>query len=287
MWMDGILSDQSKKRRRRRRRRESPFTVSARVREKKAERRKRIGVVVLVLVVLAGFGILLHVALSAAGRHFFTENDRYLIRNWDLHSNGRLLTPAHIREYSQLSEDDNLFAVDLGRVRRRLESVAVVESAEVSRRLPDTLVVRVNERMAVARLGTDDRLSLAVDREGHVLGPGSLRPNLPSVVGLRQAGLRPGMTLTDSLFVDALQFIELCERPQVSQYVRVRYIDVSDPEYLDIRLGDGERVRIARDHMEARLAELVGIVQNDQRRGRVARVINMTGEAHIPPVVQY
>ena len=289
MWVDGILSEKTKKRRRRNRRRRNDelFTVSARVKEKNAERRKRMALICLLLVVLVGFGWVLQVSLSAAGRYFFTENEKYQIRQWDLHSNGRLLTPAHIREYSQLSDSDNLFAVNLREVRRRLESVPVVRSVEVSRRLPDTLVIRVNERLAVARLGADDRLSLAVDREGHVLGPGSLRPNLPSIVGLRQVGIKPGITVTDSLFVEALQFLELCERPHVSPYVRVRSISVSDPEHLDIRLSNGERVRIARAHLEARLAELVGIVQNDRQHGRVASVINMTGEAHIPPVVQY
>ena len=289
MWLDGILKEDTKKRRRRSRRRRNDdlFTVSARVKEKNAERRRRIGIIVLLLIVLGGFGWVAHISLSAAGRYFFTENDKYLVRNWDLHSDGRLLTAAHIREYSQLSDTENLFAVDLREVRRRLQSVAVVRSVEVSRQLPDTLVIRVQERMAVARLGADDRRSLAVDRDGFVLGPGSLRPNLPAIVGLRQAGLRPGITITDALFVDALRFLELCERPHVAPYVRVRSMNVSDPEELDIRLAGGERVRVGRKHMEPRLAELVSIVQADQQRGRVASVINMTGDAHIPPVVQY
>lgn len=287
--MDGILSERSRKRRRRggRRRKDDLLMVSARVREKNAERRKRRTVILLLLVVLIGFGWVVQISLSAAGRYFFTENDKYQIRHWDLHSNGRLLSPAHIREYSQLTESDNLFAVDLREVRRRLESVPVVESVEVSRRLPDTLVIRVNERLAVARLGADERFALAVDREGHVLGPGSLRPHLPHIIGLRQPGIKPGVTITDSAFSDALTFLELCDRPHVAPYVRVRAVHIGDPEDLDIRLSNGERVRIARAHMERRLAELVGIIQNDQQRGRVASVINMTGDAHIPPVVQY
>ncbi len=289
MWMDGILSERTSKRRRRgrRRRKDDLLMVSARVREKSAERRKRTTLILLLLVVLIGFGWVVQVSFSAAGRYFFTENDKYQIRNWDLHSNGRLLSPAHIREYSQLTESDNLFAVDLREVRRRLESVPVVQSVEVSRRLPDTLVIRVNERLAVARLGADVRFALAVDREGHVLGPGSLRPHLPHIIGLRQAGIKPGITITDTLFADALKFLDLCERPHVTPYVRVRAIHISDPEDLDIRLSNGERVQIARAHMETRLAELVGIMQKDRQRGRVAGVINMTGEAHIPPVVQY
>lgn len=289
MWVDGILSEKKRKNRRRsrRKRNDEVFTVSARVKEKNAERRKRVAVVFLLLVVLIGFGWVLQISLASAGRYFFTENDKYLIRNWDLHSDGRELSPALIREVSQLTDADNLFAVNLREVRRRLESVPVVRSVEVSRQLPDTLVIRVKERLAVARLGADDRTALAVDREGLVLGPRSLRPNLPSIVGLRQAGLRPGIPITDALFIDALRFLDLRERPHVSPYVRVESINISDPEDLSIRLLGGESVRISRAHLEVRLAELVGIMQEGHRLGRVARAINMTGESHIPPVVQY
>ena len=290
MWLDGIITDQKRGRRRKkpnRRRHDDFFTVSARVKEKSEDRRRRTAVVVLLLIVVIGFGWILHLSLAAAGRYFFTENDRYSIRNWELHSNGRLLTPAHIREYSQLGDDENLFAVDLREVRRRLEAVAVVESVEVARKLPDTLMIRVNERLAIARLGVDPRSALAVDRHGHVLGPSSLRPNLPAIVGLRQLGVRPGIAVTDPLFIDALRLLELCERPHVNPYVRIKSINVSDPDDLELRLDHDERVRVARVHMEARLAELLGIMRESRNRGQVARAINMTGELHIPPVVTY
>lgn len=287
--MDGILSNKRKKRntRSKRRKPDTWLTVSARTREKNAERRRVIGLFILITLIVAGFGWFGYLGLAAAGRHLFTENEKYQVLHWDLQSNGPLLTSQHIREYAQLRDQENLLALNLNEIRRRLESVPVVQSVEVSRQLPDTLIVRVDERLAVARLGADTRMALAVDRTGHVLGPGSLRPNLPAVVGLREPGLRPGMTITDPLFRDALRVLDLCERPHLSPYVRLRSINISDPENLDLRLMNGEQVRIARAHIEPRMVELVGILRDHRQQNRVAGLINMTGEAGIPPAVQY
>ena len=288
MWMDGIIRDKRRRQRKPvRRRKPEVFTVSARTREKNAERRRRLSALVLLVVVLAGLGWMLHRGVTLAARHLFSENPRYQVRHWDLQSNGPLLSASHIREYSQLGEYENLFALDLSEIRARLHSVPVVRSVKVTRRLPDTLVIRVDERLAVARLGLDDRLSLAVDERGHVLGPGSLRPNLPAIVGLRQPGVRPGLTISDELFIDALRVLAATERPAVQPYVQVRTINVSDPENLDIRLAGGDRVRLARAHIDERLPELVEIMQDARQRGSAVGDINMTGDARIPPVVQY
>ncbi len=289
MWTDGLIKDTRKQRGRRktRRRNAKTFTIQARAREKQAERKRVWLVGVLLLVIVVGFGWLLQHGLSVAGRHFFTENERYQVQVWDLRSNGPLLTATHIREYAQLTDDENLFALNLRMIRDRLESVPVIRSAEVRRELPQTLVVRVDERLALAQIGSSERFALATDREGVVLGPGSVRPNLPVIVGLRQPGVRPGMRVTDPAFLDALRLLEICARPQVRAHIRVRSVNVQDAENLVVRLEGGEQVRIARAHLESRLAELVGIMQDQQGRGRTAAVINMTGDGQIPPVVQY
>ena len=289
MWMDGIFSDTRRRRGKSSssRRRAASFTVHARTRERKAERRRVTTVSLLLVIIVAGLSWLLYLGMVTAGRHLFTENDRYRIETMDLQSSGPLLTPAHIREYAQLTGVENLFAINLGEIRGRLESVPIIASAEISRQLPRTLAIRVNERLAMARIGSNERVALASDRDGVVLGPGSVRPNLPVITGLRQPGIRPGVQITDTAFLDALRVIEWCHRPQITRLVRIQSIHISDPENLEIRLADGERIRLARAHLEARLSELVGIMQEQQGRSRAIRLINMTGEAHIPPVVQY
>jgi hypothetical protein len=126
-----------------------------------------------------------------------------------------------------------------------------------------------------------------VDRHGHVLGPGSLRPNLPRMNGLDQPGMRPGIRITDPLFADALRFLDLCDRPHISPYVQPDQLFIQNEEALEVRLRQGTFVRLARAHLEVRLAELVAIMEEARGQQRQPRIITMTGEPTIPPVVQF
>ncbi len=292
MWMDGILTDRGKRSKAKRsrakpRRRQQTVKVSARTRERNAERRKRTALVLLCLAVLVGFGWVGHRSFKLLSAYLFTENDRYVVQVWDFSTDGPVLTPAHIRQYAGLRERENLLALDLREIRYNLESTPAIQSVQVSRRLPDTLVIRVQERMALARLDQVGSVPLAVDADGYVLGPSSLRPNLPVIRGIREPGIRPGMRLSEPYFKDALTVLTLCNRSPIHPHVRLREIDVRHDENLTLRLETGEEVRMARAHLEPRLAELVEILQEQRRRGRMAAVVNMTGHAHIPPVVTH
>jgi len=281
--LDGIYKQKRKKVNKRKPTRSSGlFTVSARVKEKKEASRRKMTSIVVLLLLLSGVGWTISAASAYMMRSVFSENPKYTIKHWDLSSNG-ILTPAHIRQYGQLPDSGNLFAIDLKAVRLRLESAANVRVAHVQRRLPDTLYVRVEERMAIARLGRD-RASLAVDHDGYVLGPGSVRPQLPVIEGVRQAGLRPGMILDSSSFQDALTFLTWCERADVSAVIRPDSIHLSDPENLDIRLKEGERVLITRAHLDQRIQELIPLLEQRRANNAVASLIKMTGDPDIPPV---
>lgn len=290
--MDGILTDKGKKKRRRapaNRSRSSrkTFTVSARTREIRAERRKRLITIILVLLVLGGFGFFGTIGMRSLVRNLFSENDKYLIRNWDISSDGPVLTPEHIKQYAQLGDHENLFAINLLTILRELEKTPAIASARVERRLPDTLVIRVHERMALARLQLDQPVPLAVCADGFVLGPSSLRPNLPIIRGIREDGLRPGLQLTNPLFTDALRVLTIAGRAHIHPHLRVREIDIAHDEFIVLLLATGEEVLIARAHIEPRMQELVSILLDQRRRGRVAARVNMTGHAHIPPVVTH
>ncbi len=286
--MDGILTDKRPKRGRKRPTRKSrPITVSARTRERNAERRKRVATVLLLLVVIGGFGWVLWISVETARASLFAQNDKYLIREWDFASDGPVLSATHIRQYADLDEVKNLFEVNMREVQQRLESIPVIESAVVRRKLPGTLVIRVHERLAIARLEQPRAIPMAVDENGYVLGHTSLRPNLPVIRGARADGLRPGAYLRHSDFVDALYVLQLARQTQISNYVSVREIDISHDENLRLHLHSGEEVLMNRQYIEPRLLELAEIVQTHRREGRVARRINMTGQAHIPAAVTY
>jgi cell division protein FtsQ len=76
--------------------------------------------------------------------------------------------------------------VDIDQIRERVEALAWVQEARVSRRLPDTLVVSITERSPSAIWQHDQRLFL-VDSDGAVLEevPLDAMPDLPLIVGPR------------------------------------------------------------------------------------------------------
>jgi cell division protein FtsQ len=260
------------------------LTLSARVTERKA-RAHKIGAVLLLLFVLAGGGWVAVLGARTLGRVLFTENERFTIRRLELVSDGKL-QPWHIREYAGLAEGQNLFAVDLAQVRRDLLAVPVVASVVVNRKLPDTLQVRIVERVPIARLGlTGAGYPLAVDREGYVLGPSFLTPNLPTITGVQDTGLRPGGRVSDAAAADALKALEICDSVQLSQLVRIRSIDVSHPDYLDVRLARGEQVLLPRVNLDTKLRYLAAILQSSASRGMVVASVDMTVDRNFP--VQY
>ncbi len=256
--------------------------VSARMVEQKQARAHKVGAIVLLVAVLAGTAWLAVAATDFFERKLFSECGRFVIKQLDLSSDGKL-QPWHIKEYAGLEEGMNLFALDLEKIRQDLASVPIVSTVRVTRRLPDTLEVRITERVAVARLGRADvNYLLGLDREGYVLGPSAISPNLPLITGLRDKGLRPGSKVTDPSVVDALRLIESCDEVSLSSFIRIQDVGVAHGDYLDLKLVRGERVLLSREHMEVKLQKLARILQSSSKKGITLASIDMTVDKNFP-----
>lgn len=259
--------------------------VTARLAEQKKERMHRVGGILLLALVLGGTVWVTAVGARVVGHRLFTENDRFLIEHMDIRSDGRL-RPEHVREYARLEEGMNLFAVNIGRVREELESVPAVRSVRVTRRLPDTLIVEVTERVAAARLDEGSAgYPLAVDLDGVVLGPTSLSAQLPLIVGVRERGLRPGAEVSEPAVRSALELLALCEAPEFGRLVRARKIDVSHGEYLEVLLSGGERIAFPVTKMKFKLDRLCELIKRAADAGKAIATADLTVDRNFP--VQY
>jgi cell division protein FtsQ len=252
--------------------------VNARLAEQRRERLHRVGAVLTTLIALAGLGWLIVSGGQWLGRRLFTENPRYTVKHllFEL-SAGTQLPADRLREYSKLREGVNLFAVDLRAVVSDLMKVPLVSQVRVTRRLPDTLIVRVAERVALARLGQDDqRYHLAVDREGRVLGPSARSPNLPALIGLRDRALRPGDEIQDPGVLTALQILDRCDTTRVGQVVKIKSIDLRHPDHLVLRLSQGELIDFGPEQWDVRLGRLARAVQEAADVGKVIDYADFT-----------
>ncbi|HBA84219.1 MAG TPA: hypothetical protein DCZ95_09025 [Verrucomicrobia bacterium] len=284
MWFKDNRSESKRKRGNRRiaPARQSFLMVHARVLDQKKDRMHKTGAIVLMMVVLAAAVWVAHLLGDLLKRKLFSECDRFVIRQLDLSSDGKLQS-WHIKEYAGLEEGMNLFAVDMDRVCKELSSVPVVSSVKVNRRLPDTLVIRITERVAVARLGNGGNgYFLGVDRDGYVLGPSSITPNLPTISGLKDKGLRPGSRVIDPAVVDALKVLDACDSVMLSQMIRIRDVDVLNPDFLNLTLTKGESVMLSRDNVENKLQKLARILQSSSKKGITLASIDMTVDKNFP-----
>lgn len=106
-------------------------------------------------------------------RKFFIENDEFRLTEVSLETNG-VLSEGDFAELTGIDPTASVFALKLGDLRKTLEASPAIVKADLSRRLPGTLRVRVEERVPVAWLecrplgivGKDPATGLLVDEKG-------------------------------------------------------------------------------------------------------------------------
>lgn len=256
------------------------YTVQARASDRRSERLHRVGVVFLLIAGLSGLAW-----LSARGAHqvkrwLFADNHEFVINHIDASSTGRL-TPAHLVEFGGLARGVNLFELDLEDVRAKLSMIPVVQDASVQRQLPDKLIIRVNERIPVARIAHGrGGFYFSVDQSARVLGlAGPPLSSLPVILGIRDMGISPGVVLEDHGVMDALQLIAFSGQSPLGELVRIKSVDVANPELLDMLLETGVRVLLPRKVTMRKLEDLVLILR--ESGGRLS-FIDLTFDRNIP-----
>jgi cell division septal protein FtsQ len=256
--------------------RESVLKVAVRTVERRRTIRRRLGVV---LALMAGIP-----ALAAGlvwGGHeawlaMFAENEFFQIRQIEVTTDGSL-GAALIQEYAKVRKGLNLFGVRPEEIRAALLSVPVIANAQVGRRLPDTLIIEVSERVAVARLGRPGSGSpLAVDATGHVLGPSSVRASLPVILGVRDKALRPGDVVQDPLLKDALRVLEVSNQAAMRRELVVATIDLGGEDQIELGLTTGEAVLLSRNRLWEKLDQLRAMRIEARKRGLDLTVYDLT-----------
>lgn len=256
------------------------LAVSARG-AKGRNRMHKIGALLVLAVAVAGSIWAAVAGISRAGEHLFSQNERFTITQIELTTNGTLPL-SNLREYAGVTEGQNLFAIDIQQIARNIERTPRVRSAEVRRVLPDKLVIRVQERTALARIAEGATgLPMAVDREGYVLGPSAGR-GLPIISGVSESGLAPGSIVRDAKTLDALHALEVCEQTKLGALLRIQAISVKHPDYLDLALASGARVDLGRERIAWRLEKLADLIATHRELGMELEYADLTVDRNFP-----
>lgn len=189
------------------------------------------------------------------------------------------LTAGHVLRIAGVESGQNVVTLDAAGAERRLEDDPWISSASVTTDLPDTIVVRITERVAIAALQTHQGWEV-VATDGVVVARRTTKPRLPTItsvvpgedisaLGARAFGaMEPALraevdTLTvgadglarlvmsDGVTVSYGTLEEVITKAQALAAVlawaeeegaHVQEIDVSVPGAPTARLADGDRV---------------------------------------------
>jgi len=263
--------------------------VSARSARARRDWMERGGILMLCLIAAAGFAWVGFIGARSLGRVLFSDNPRYAIANYDIHSDGMEISGRFIRQLCSLQDGLNLFAISLQELQQQIETVPLVQRAQVQRILPNTLRISIVERMAVACLDRGDTpYKVAVDRDGYVFVMRKFREDtsLPVITGL-DPSLKPrsGERAESADLTDALRVLEMCsEDKRLARILDVKRIDVRDKEILKLHLQDGWLAHVARADLEERIKDLAVAIQDREESGANWTFFNMTVEKN--PIVK-
>jgi cell division septal protein FtsQ len=227
------------------------------------------------------------------------ENQAFAIQEVQVQSNG-VISADQLRRWANVKAGENLLALDLARVKRDLEMVPLIAAVSLERILPQTLRIRVTEREAVAQMnlprpkpgGGVEVAVYHVDAEGFVMLPVDPRQRttplvqtdeaLPILSGVNLNDLQPGRRITSAQTAAALNLISQFAFSPMAGLVDLRRIDVSEPEVLLVKTGQGSEVTLGLGDLERQLRRWREIHDLGQRMNRNVATIDLAVSNNVP-----
>lgn len=171
------------------------------------------------------------VVLLGVGGWFVLFSDTLSVRGVEV-SGTRTLADDRVREVAEVPTGGPLATVDLDAISFRVRALAVVKSAEVSRKWPDRVLIELVERTPVAVVEIGGRLH-SLDEEGVVFGSYRRPPaDLPRV--------RAGADVGANALAEGAQVVAALPDDLAAQVDHAR-VETADLVLLQLR--DGREVR--------------------------------------------
>lgn len=122
--------------------------------KKKKPKKRRLFFLVFILLILLAFYIVF-------------ETDFFYIKEV-LVDNNKVLTDDYIKEKTDINKTHNIFLVEIERIENNLEKETYIKNAEVKRKLPDKIIINIEERKGIISYDYNNKRYL-LDFDGVVL----------------------------------------------------------------------------------------------------------------------
>lgn len=263
------------------------FTTTSRGHQRKKLIRWGLWLGILILT-LSTVGVGTHFAAKFLMQRLVYENPRYALKEVRVEVKGSI-SRKQILQAARIGTGQNVMTLDLRRIQQDVEHLPYVAEAQVVRLLPDKIMIRVTERVPVARITAhrsdlNMRELLYLDRDGIVIKPQShemLKP-VPEIMGGKFADLEPGQRLDQAEVLAALQLMKQFDLTPLKATMDIHHFDVSRPMTLVMVAQDGLSVSFRLDRIELQLERLREILEFAGNRERQLATIDLTPEFNVP-----
>ncbi len=241
-----------------------------------AQRFARIGQtlsVVPVLALLAGT-----VVAGRYGHRWLTHTPRLGARTLDVSGNGHT-TREEVLAAARLSLGSNVLAVDLDRTARLVERLPWVARATVTRQLPDTVRVVVEERTPAALVAAGGLYLASADGTLFKRAEPGDPVDLPVVTGLSREQFRERPDGARQEVRDALALMGDLESAQLGSSARLQEVHHDETGDLSVMLG-GTYIWLGRGPYRSKLSRLRVVLGELHRRGLEPSEVHLESDRH-------
>jgi len=227
------------------------------------------------------------------------QNPAFSIARVEVETDGVIATDQ-IRRWARVKGGENLMALDLGRIKRDLELVSLIQSVTVERVLPKTLTIRVTEREPIAQVnvprvregGGLDLVVMHFDAGGCVMLPldprlrstplGQLPDELPVIVGVNPLQMTPGREIDSAQVRTALVLLDKFQSSAIGALVEIKRVDVTSPDVLIATTGQGGVIVFGLENLDQQLLRWREIYEQGMRHNKVISALDLAVSNNIP-----
>jgi len=217
--------------------------------------------------------------------HFIYTNKAFAIQHIDIETDG-VIALEQLRRWAGVRKEENLFALDLGRVKRDIELVPAIQSVAVERVLPNTLKIRVVEREPVAQIQ-----NYLLDADGFAMLPleahqRSVQPlpgeRYPIITGVNPSELRAGRQVDSPQVHATLRFLVAFEPSPMAPLVDVVRVDVSEPDVLHVSTAQQNEITFRTTDFEKQLNRWFLVHAKGQEFSRQIATLDLSVPDYVP-----
>ena len=216
---------------------------------------------------------------------FIYENQAFAVQEVDLQTDG-VISTEQLRRWSGVKAGQNLFALDLNRVKRDLQIVPAIRSVAVERVLPHTLKVRVVEREPLAQiqmylLDADGFAMLPLEAYQRAPGVPPVE-RYPMITGVNLSELHAGRQVDSPQVRAALNFLRAFDHSPMAPLVDIARVDVSAPDVFVVTTVQQNEVTFRTTDFEKQLNRWALVFATGQQQARQIATLDLSVPDYVP-----